>query len=147
MRAYGWRTSRTESTFTAWYTHWDTQTGERGNVIFISVSLAQGLATWRRIKIKVPMAFLLKGIVHAKKMKMLSSFTRPHVFPNLYECLCYFEHKIRYFTKKVGNQTVDGNHDHKGKNMEVINCHKHSKYLKVNYPFKRERKWHKVVFH
>jgi len=46
---------------------------------------------------------------------MLSSFTRPHVVPNLYEFLCYFEHKIRYFTKKVGNQTVDGNHDHKGK--------------------------------
>ncbi len=29
-------------------------------------------------------------------MKILSSFTHPQVFPNLYECLCSAEHKGRY---------------------------------------------------
>ncbi len=29
-------------------------------------------------------------------MKMLSSFTHPHVIPKLYEFLSYVEHKIRY---------------------------------------------------
>ncbi len=29
-------------------------------------------------------------------MKMLSSFTHPHVVPNLYEFLSYAEHKGRY---------------------------------------------------
>ncbi len=37
-----------------------------------------------------------KGIVHPK-MKMLSSFTHPHVISNLYEFLSYVEHKRRYF--------------------------------------------------
>ncbi len=31
------------------------------------------------------------------KMKKLSSFTHPHVLPNLYEFLSYVEHKRRYF--------------------------------------------------
>ncbi len=38
---------------------------------------------------------VVKGIVHPK-MKILSSFTHPQVFPNLYECLCSAEHKGRY---------------------------------------------------
>ncbi len=29
-------------------------------------------------------------------MKIMSSFTHPQVVPNLYECLCYAEHKERY---------------------------------------------------
>ncbi len=42
---------------------------------------------------------LLKGRVHPK-IKILSSFTRPQVVPNLYECLCSAEHKGRYFWRK-----------------------------------------------
>ncbi len=38
---------------------------------------------------------LVKGIVHPK-MKILSSFTHPQVFPILYECLCSAEHKGIY---------------------------------------------------
>jgi len=41
------------------------------------------------------MPFAVKGIVHFK-MKMLSSFTHPHVVSNLYEFLSSAEHKI-YF--------------------------------------------------
>ncbi len=41
---------------------------------------------------------LLKGIVHPK-MKMLSSFTHPHVVPNLYVFLFYAEHKNNIFWK------------------------------------------------
>ncbi len=44
---------------------------------------------------------LLKGIVHPKKMKILSSFTHPQVVPNLYECLCSAEHKGRYFEESL----------------------------------------------
>ncbi len=29
-------------------------------------------------------------------MKIMSSFTHPHIVPNLYECLCSAEHKGRY---------------------------------------------------
>ncbi len=36
-------------------------------------------------------------------MKILSSFTHPHVVPNLYECLCSAEHKGRY-SEECGNQ-------------------------------------------
>ncbi len=58
-------------------------------------------------------------------MNILSSFTHPHVIPNLYEFLSYAEHKIRYsfvsevfsplvmlniMLKNTGNQTVDGLH-------------------------------------
>ncbi len=42
----------------------------------------------------------LKGIVHPK-MKILSSFTHPQVVPNLYECLCTAEHKVRYFEESL----------------------------------------------
>ncbi len=38
---------------------------------------------------------LLKGIVHPK-VKILSSFTHPHVVPNLYEYLCSAEYKGGY---------------------------------------------------
>ncbi len=44
----------------------------------------------KNIKIEV------KGIVQPK-MKIVSSFTHPHVVPNLYEFLFYVEHKRRYF--------------------------------------------------
>ncbi len=37
----------------------------------------------------------VKETVHPK-MKILSSFTQPQVFPNLYECVCSAEHKGRY---------------------------------------------------
>ncbi len=37
----------------------------------------------------------LKG-QFTQKMKILSSFTHPHVVPNLYECVCSAEHKGRY---------------------------------------------------
>ncbi len=36
-------------------------------------------------------------------MKMLSSFTHPQVFPNLYECVCS-EHKVRY-SEACGTQS------------------------------------------
>ncbi len=45
------------------------------------------------IEINIKMS---KGIAHPK-MKMLSSFTHPHVIPNLYKFLSYVEHKRRYF--------------------------------------------------
>ncbi len=48
----------------------------------------------------------LKGIVHPK-MKILSSFTHPHVVPNLYECLCSAEHKGRY-SEECGKQSSSG---------------------------------------
>ncbi len=38
----------------------------------------------------------IKGIVHPK-IKMLSSFTPPHVIPNLFTFFSYVEHKRRYF--------------------------------------------------
>ncbi len=47
--------------------------------------------------------FPLKVIVHPK-MKMMSSFTRPEVVPNLYECLCSAEHKGRY-SEECGKQS------------------------------------------
>ncbi len=52
--------------------------------------------------------FLFKGIVH-REMKMLSSFSHPHVVPNLHEFLSYVEHK-KSILKNAGNQTVDGPH-------------------------------------
>ncbi len=48
----------------------------------------------------------LKGIVHPK-MKILSSFTHPQVFPNLYECHCSDEHKGRY-SEECGKQSSPG---------------------------------------
>ncbi len=48
----------------------------------------------------------LKGIVHPK-MKILSSFTRPQVVPNLYECVCSAEHKGRY-SEECGKQSSSG---------------------------------------
>jgi len=47
----------------------------------------------------------LKGIVHPK-IKILSSFTHPHVVPTLYEFLSSAEHKRRYFEDYGYNQTV-----------------------------------------
>ncbi len=35
-------------------------------------------------------------------MKILSSFTHPQVVPNLYEFLCFAEHKGRYFEESLG---------------------------------------------
>ncbi len=37
-------------------------------------------------------------------MKILSSFTHPHVVPNLYECVCSAEHKGRY-SEECGKQS------------------------------------------
>ncbi len=48
----------------------------------------------------------IKGIVHPK-MKILSSFTHPQVVPNLYECVCYAEHKGRY-SEECGKQSSSG---------------------------------------
>jgi len=48
-----------------------------------------------------------KDTVHPKSL-ILSSFTHPHVFPNLHEFLSSVELKRRHFKKNVGNQTVDG---------------------------------------
>ncbi len=48
----------------------------------------------------------LKGIVHPK-MTILSSFTHPHVVPNLYECLCSAEHKGIY-SEECGKQSSSG---------------------------------------
>ncbi len=48
----------------------------------------------------------VKEIVHPK-MKILSSFTPPQVFPNLYECLCSAEHKERY-SEECGKQSSSG---------------------------------------
>ncbi len=50
----------------------------------------------------------IKGVVHPK-MKILSSFTHPHVVPNLYECLCSAEGK-EDILKNVGNRAVLGQH-------------------------------------
>jgi len=46
---------------------------------------------------------LLKGLVHPK-MKILSAFTHPHVFPNLFVFICSAEHKGRYL-EECFNQT------------------------------------------
>ncbi len=40
-------------------------------------------------------------------MKILSSFTHPQVVPNLYECLCFAEHKGRY-SEECGKQSSSG---------------------------------------
>ncbi len=69
--------------------------------------------------------WVVKGIVHPK-MKMLSSFTHPHVAPNLYEFLFYVKHERRYFeeflnscwsplTSIVGKEIL-------WKSMGTINC-------------------------
>ncbi len=50
--------------------------------------------------------FYVKGIVHPK-MKILSSFTHPQVVPNLYECVCFSEHKGRY-SEECGKQSSSG---------------------------------------
>ncbi len=42
-------------------------------------------------------------------MKIMSSFTPPHVVLNLYDFLASVEDKERYL-KNVGNQTVDGSY-------------------------------------
>ncbi len=42
-------------------------------------------------------------------MKILTSFTHPHVIPNPYEFLSYVEHK-EDILKNAGNQAVDGPH-------------------------------------
>ncbi len=47
-----------------------------------------------------------KGIVHPQ-MKILSSFTHPEVVPNLYECLCFAENKVRY-SEECGKQSSSG---------------------------------------
>ncbi len=43
---------------------------------------------------------ILKGVIHSK-MKILLSFTHPQVVPNLYEFLCFAEHKGRYFEESL----------------------------------------------
>ncbi len=48
----------------------------------------------------------IKGIVHPK-MKILSWFTRHHVVPNLYECICSAEHKERN-SDECGKQSSSG---------------------------------------
>ncbi len=42
--------------------------------------------------------------IRALEMKILSSFTHPHVVPNLYECVCSAEHKGRY-SEECGKQS------------------------------------------
>ncbi len=54
-----------------------------------------GLVFFKCLKIYIGYVNV-KGILHTK-MKMLSSFTHPHVIPYLYEFLFYVEHKRRYF--------------------------------------------------
>ncbi len=53
------------------------------------------------------------------KMKIVSSFTQPHVIPNLYEFVSYAEHKGRYFELLVPidfhsreRNTMEVNRDH-----------------------------------
>jgi len=41
--------------------------------------------------------YSIKGIVHLKIKKIMSSFTHPQLVPNLYELLSSVEHKRRYF--------------------------------------------------
>lgn len=41
---------------------------------------------------------LLKGFVHPK-LKILSSFTRPHVVPNLYYFVSFLQHKRIHFNE------------------------------------------------
>ncbi len=53
-----------------------------------------------------PKKIKIKGTVHPK-MNILSSFTHPQVFPNLYECLCSAEHKGRY-SEECGKQRSSG---------------------------------------
>ncbi len=42
----------------------------------------------------------VKGIVHLKKYKMMSSFTHSPVVPNLYELFSYAEHKRIYIKER-----------------------------------------------
>ncbi len=51
--------------------------------------------TWWVIHEGIFICIPFKVIVH-QKMKILSSFTHPHVIPNLYGFLFYVEHRI-YF--------------------------------------------------
>ncbi len=57
-------------------------------------------------------------------MNILSSFTRPHVVPNLYEYLLNTKADI---TKNVANQSVDGSHwlIWYGENIMVVNGYRH----------------------
>jgi len=57
-----------------------------------------------------------EGILHPK-MKILSSFTHPHVFANMYEFLSSAEHKVRYFEKQLFG-TIDL-HSRKKNTLEV----------------------------
>ncbi len=82
--------------------------------------------------------FLIKGTVHPK-MKILSSFTHPHVIPNLYKFLSYVEHKRRYFeefwwTKKL-LAPIDFITVIKQWMVPIIDFHSISSILQ-NYPFK-----------
>ncbi len=52
-----------------------------------------------------PKKIKIKGTVHPK-MKIMSSFTHPQVFPNLYECVCP-EHRGRY-SEECGKQSSSG---------------------------------------
>ncbi len=49
----------------------------------------------------------LKGIVHPKMKKIMSSFTHPQLVPNLYECVCSAEQKGRY-SEECGKQSSSG---------------------------------------
>ncbi len=51
----------------------------------------------------VQVGLILEGIVHPK-MKLLSSFTHPHIVPNLYKLTCVKHNRI--WRTKLKNQTV-----------------------------------------
>ncbi len=80
-------------------------------------------------------------------MKIVSSFTQPHVIPNLYEFLSYAEHKGRYFELLVPidfhsreRNTMAVNRDHQP--FDYQHSSKYLLYKKetntglVNYSFK-----------
>jgi len=56
----------------------------------------------RELKMSL-LSLLIKGLVHPK-MKILSSFTHPHVVSNLYVFICSAEDKGRYL-EECFNQT------------------------------------------
>ncbi len=64
----------------------------------------------------------VNGIVHPK-MEILSSFTHPEVFPNLYECVCLNTNED--ILKKVCNRAVLCNNDFHSR-REIPLCFPHS---------------------
>lgn len=65
------------------------------------------------------------------KMKILPSFSQPHIVPTLYEFLSLLNTN-EYSLKNVGNQTVDGSQEWKKKNTMEVNgyrqlfCYQHA---------------------